>query len=509
MSKKFTSTVAGATIFLIIFNVLAKGFGFLREAIFAFHFGLSKNYEVYLVGAVIPITINTIVNYLSHNFFIPNYKKIKAEDTTSNSASKFLMSSFVIFVSGGIFTSLLLFLTSDILINIYVDNFEEAALAKDILFIYLLTIPINAGSSIISAYFNSEGEFRIPAYSQLILNLIVIISVLIFAGSIDVYIIALGFLAGIFIQLLYLFIKTKYISFKLSYLKEIRKYYIFTSTLIIIVLTEITGQLYVIIDRLFYGQIAAGGIAALYYSSAIFILPITIISFAFSTVLFPKFSNDFYNKPEETVNNFTKSLKVNILLFLPIVFVLFFYSETIIKIVFERGQFSSLDTEISSSVLKIFSISLIFYSSYALVNKLLYGIRAIKMVLFVAVFSLIIKIILSLILVEKYFQNGLALSTSISYIAMMVTATIFAANKMKNLKISLIIKEVLILLSLAVLSYLVTVLIFPKESTLFFKIIEVIFFTSTYAALAYILKVGSISILINSIMQLKKSIKPV
>jgi putative peptidoglycan lipid II flippase len=509
MSKKFTSTVAGATVFLIIFNVLAKGFGFLREAIFAFYFGLSKNYEVYLIGAVVPITINTILNYLSFNFFIPNYKKIKAEDPTNTRANKFLMSTFIIFVSGGIFAALLLFFASNFLVGLYITSSTEAALAKNVLLIYLFTIPLNAGSSIISAYFNSEGEFRIPAYSQLILNIIVIAAVFIFAGNIDVYIIPLGFLAGVMVQIIYLLFKTKYISFKISYLKEIKQYYVFTSTLIIIVLTEIIGQLYVIIDRLFYGQIETGGIAALYYSSAIFILPITIFSFAFSTVLFPKFSDDFYNKTEETANNFTKSLKVNFLIFLPIVFVLFFYSEIIIKILFERGQFGAADTKIAGNVLQIFSISLIFYSSYALVNKLLYGMRAIKMILFVAVFSIVIKIILSLLLVEKYFQNGLALSSSISYIVMMTSATIIASHKLKKFKISIIVKELLILLSIATISYMVTIFIFPSEGSLSMKIVELFFFTSIYCFLAYILKVTSISILKNSVLQIRNSYRPV
>ena len=59
MNQKFTSTIAGASIFISIVGLLSRGLGFIREIIFANNFGLETEFDLYLVGAVLPISINS------------------------------------------------------------------------------------------------------------------------------------------------------------------------------------------------------------------------------------------------------------------------------------------------------------------------------------------------------------------------------------------------------------------------------------------------------------------
>ncbi|NUM61450.1 MAG: hypothetical protein HUU44_04770, partial [Ignavibacteriaceae bacterium] len=80
MSKKFTSTIAGASIFISLLGLISRGLGFIREIIFANNFGLEKEFDLYLVGAVLPITINTILLYIGQNYFIPEFQKINSSN---------------------------------------------------------------------------------------------------------------------------------------------------------------------------------------------------------------------------------------------------------------------------------------------------------------------------------------------------------------------------------------------------------------------------------------------
>src|SRR4030066_1265808 len=97
MSKKFTSTIAGAAILITGVGLVSKGFGFLREVVYANNFGLQTNFDIYLIGAVLPITLNTSVIYLAQNYFIPAYHnklslgKDKAEKFFSNTFWFFLI----------------------------------------------------------------------------------------------------------------------------------------------------------------------------------------------------------------------------------------------------------------------------------------------------------------------------------------------------------------------------------------------------------------------------------
>ena len=104
MSKKFASTIAGASIIITIVGLLSKAFGFLREVIFAAFFGLGTDFEVYLIAAVFPITINSVLLYLGQNYYIPIYSNIKFEGSKKENElfnrmlRMFFFAGFVLFV---------------------------------------------------------------------------------------------------------------------------------------------------------------------------------------------------------------------------------------------------------------------------------------------------------------------------------------------------------------------------------------------------------------------------
>ena len=186
--KKFASTVAGASLIIIFFGLISKGLGFVREIVFAGSFGLSKDFDIYLAGSVLPLVINTGVIYLGQNFFIPSYNKLKS----SNGNSELFFNSFLwIFASGGILLTVLLFIFSNNIINLYLINssYQIRSVALVIFRIFLITVPVNAAISIIIAFLQAEFEFKAPAVSQLWVNFSVIILTLIFSARLNVYII--------------------------------------------------------------------------------------------------------------------------------------------------------------------------------------------------------------------------------------------------------------------------------------------------------------------------------
>ncbi len=111
MKPKFTSTIAGASIFITAVLLLGRGLGLIREVIFANYFGLSAEYDMYLVATVLPITINSIILYIAQNFFIPNYNS--AKKNSENEAIGFTGFTVWLFLFGGIIISTILFVLSD------------------------------------------------------------------------------------------------------------------------------------------------------------------------------------------------------------------------------------------------------------------------------------------------------------------------------------------------------------------------------------------------------------
>ncbi|MGE5795982.1 MAG: oligosaccharide flippase family protein [Ignavibacteria bacterium] len=511
MSKRFSSTVAGGSIIITLTGIISRGFGFIRELIYATIFGLQADYEIYLVGSILALSINTAVYYLAQNYFIPSYTGYSADRKKS---AQFLVNTFWLFVLLSFAFALLLFVFTPVIINSYMSYELSEHLhqtAYSIFRIFLITIPLNAAYSILTAYLQSKFDFKSPAVSTLFLNLSIIILVLIFNKILGVFSIAVGYLLGTLLQLLFLFLilgkeeKIIFLKFNFNLSGTGRLNLILGFTILI----EVINQIYPLIDRYFYDKVERGGIAALNYASNVYILPISIISIAISTAVFPKLSENLStNSLKELFERLDNFFRINFFLFVPVAFIFFLYGETIIGILFQRGEFKFNDTLMTADVLKYYALSIIFYSAYAVLNKLMYSAKLVKHLLIIASAGFLIKIILSFILVNSLKQNGLALSSSVSYIFFFAASFAVAFKMIKLEGKNLFYAEFAVSILNALLSWMLVSILNPQYftgSSLLNGLITVLFFGSIYLFNAWILKDKSIDIFRAAFRSLKES----
>ena len=506
MKKKFSSSLAGASIFIASIGLISKGLGFFREILFASIYGLSTGFDIYLIGAVLPLTINTIILCLGQNYLIPAYNKIKEND--SNLARNFIQTNFYLFIFLGLILSLTLYIFSSSIISIYLSNSNpnlyKAAL--NIFDLFLMSIPLTCGISVIIAYQQSNFEFKYSVASQILPNIIVLITVF-FVRSLDIYAIPFGFIVGTILQLIFLLFKSKELllnqaSIIFSY-KQNKK--LGSITLVFIILIETIGQLYVISDRYFYNIVSSGGISALNYAQTIFLLPVSIISIALSTAIFPKFSQLIHQKLYTDLEKiFNEALKINIIVFLPIMFLFIFYGDAILSIIFERGKFSGSNTIMTHRALIFYSLSIVFYSSYGILNKIIYSADLINKLLYITFMGIALKIILNFFLVGKYEQNGLALSTSITYLFFFISSLFLIYQKISFINKSIFFTESFHHLSNSIISFIITKQIsvfIPHDHS--YILMEITIFIVIYILNIILLKNSFMRVLI----QLTKNIK--
>jgi putative peptidoglycan lipid II flippase len=506
MKQKFTSTIAGASIFISLLGLLSRGLGFLREMVFANNFGLEKEFDLYLIGAVLPITINTIILYIGQNFFIPGFQKINSENPEES--HKYYNQSFILFVGSGIIIALLLFFLSDFIINLYLQapDLQSRETATLIFKIFLFTIPFSAGISMLSALLQTLYEFKYPSISVLFLNISIIVMLILFTDKMGIYVISVGYFIGNLFQFSYLLFKSrKY--FKLSLISHLRKYYLLKSvigsSLVIILLIESLGQLYSIFDRYFYAYISPGGIASLNYAYIIFLLPISIFSISLATAVFPKITHAINNSTSNELERiYNESISVNILIFMPMTFLFFCFGETIIKLAFERGKFLAESTTITYTALMCYTVSLVFYSAYSVFNKIFYSINLAKYLLAITIVGIIIKLAFNFLLVGEYHQYGLAVSTTISYLFFFIVSYLVLNKKLKIKDKNLFFKEFFIYLINCCISFSI-VYIFLKivpVRNMITEMIAIMFFIFIYLVNLFLVKHKSI-LLFNQVFQ--------
>ena len=512
MKQKFTSTIAGASIFITAVLLIGRGLGLIREVIFANYFGLGAEYDLYLVATVLPVTINSIILYIAQNYFIPNYNS--AKKNSENDAVEFTGSSVWLFLFGGLIISLILIVLSDTIFSVYLPDASVKSLesATSLFKIVLLGIPFFAASSVFSAYLQARFEFRLPSLSQLLLNIALIVLVLAFHSSMGVTAIAIGYVIGIILQfsLLIYFVQKEVNLFQLKFFTK-KKYWQFVSgSLILIVVIESLSQLFMFSDRYFYNSVEPGGIAALNYAIHLYLLPLSIISLAISTAIFPALSKSINEERDETEKHLNNFFSINIILFVPITIIILFFGDVIIRILYERGEFSAHDSEITFSVLKIYAYSLIFYSSYAVLNKLIYSKKLIGYLLLVAVMSISLKIILNFVFVDNLKQDGLALSTTLSFSSFFFLSFLVVIVRIKVQDKSYFFRELFWgLINGAVsilLSSWLTLLLF-RDLSIASDIFQIVIFIIIYGLNSIISGHHSVTLLTNALLTYKHSRK--
>jgi len=510
MNQKFTSTIAGASIFITIFTLFGKGLGFLREIIFAAFFGLSQNFEVYLVATVIPIVINTIIIVLGQNYFIPNYYRSSNKINRTN----FFNQSLSLFIFISLIISLLLLIFSNQIIDFYLGSESISAknTAVTIFNLFLISIPLSSVISVLIAFLQSEKNFTLPIISNLLVNIIIIFIVPFFSNKLGIFIIPISYLLGITLQVIYLFLKVRgkvEIKFSLDFLTSgwnanLGLFLFFT------IVIESISQMFVLVDRYFLDEVQKGGIAALNYSLTLWQLPIVILPAAISTVLFPSFSEMIrLNQVPEISEKLNKAISTIIFLTIPMFFIFTFFGGSIIKILFQRGNFSSTDSLITFNTLKMYSISLVFYAVYTIMNKLFYSAGLLKQLLLIMGIGVSLKIILNIFLVNEMFQDGLALSTSICFIFY----CLFTLAYIKKIKINSFFyftKNLLFYLINGLICLLISTLVgnilLIGGNVSIVNIFQILFFISFFLINCYLIHDKSLAVFIGTIAEMKKSI---
>lgn len=464
MSNKFTSTVAGASILITLIGVLSRGFGFLREVIYAAYFGVGSEFEIYLISAVFPVTINSVFLYLGQNFYIPIHSSVKKSGIQKE--RELFLNSIIIFFSSALILTIILFFSSNYLLSFYLPaaSAQNLKIARIIFSLFILTIPINAAISIISAHLQALKQFARPAYAQLFANLAVLILVPLLSKYLGTIIIPIAYLVGSLLQMIFLLSKVWPI-LDLNYNKIINRKFNLSNfspgaNLIFIILIEFSGQFYLIIDRYFYTKVDQGGIAALNYALTVYYLPIAVLSVALSTAIFPTFAENLQLKLSDTfIKKVNDSIRVNVFLFAPIFIVYFYFGDIVIKLFFQRGNFLSDDTKLTYSSLQCYSLSLIFYSLFAIFNKIFYGARIIKELLIISIIGVIVKFIFNYTLVSTLRHDGLALSSSISYSFLCLAALFILTDKVKIELKKIFWQSITVYLVNVFISYLISLLI--------------------------------------------------
>jgi putative peptidoglycan lipid II flippase len=180
-----------------------------------------------------------------------------------------------------------------------------------------------------------------------------------------------------------------------------------------------------LVDQTMAANLGSGSLTVLNYSGSVIFAFLSIGSSVVGTVFLPHFSAMIARGGKPEAINMLKVYSIVVLLgSIPVAAAIFLFAEPIVRLVFERGEFSRNDTIIVSQVVQMYSVQIPFYLLGILGVRFLSAELNNAFTFRISLMGAILNIVLNFLFIELMGLKGIALSTSIVYAV--TTSLIFA-----------------------------------------------------------------------------------
>ncbi len=408
-----------AVFYLMILSAATKVFGFLREIILGYYYGVGDVAEAYKIAQTIPIIILMIVGAGISTGFIPTYNKAFTEEGRPK-ADRFTSNAINIVVIIGLIFCVIVNLFPGLFVKIFASGFEGEKLQYSILFtrIAVFGTIFSMISYILQPYLQIRDNFWVPAMVGIPMNIIFFLSYPL-ASKVNLIFLPIGIVLSVLVQVIWMWPWAKKEGFNYKPIVDINDKHI--QHLLILAAPVILGvavnQINIVIDKNMASWVIDGGVAALDYANRMNGFVQGIFIYSVVAVVYPKISKMFIAKNikgvEDTVTN---SLITISLVVLPCIVGLMIFSEPIVRMLFYRGAFDERAVSLTSGSMFWYASGLIGFGFREIISRVFYSMNDTRTPTINAAIAVAINIVLNFIL--SYFMglNGLALATSFASI---------------------------------------------------------------------------------------------
>ena len=424
-----TSVVSGMTL-------LSRVLGLVRDVVFARFFGASLVMDAFLVANRIP---NMLRRFFAEGAFSQGFVPVMAryrEQHDHEDAREFVdavagtfgLILFLITLAGVVVAPLLVAIVAPGFIG-EDGRFELATLMLRFTFPYLFFVSLTAFAG---GILNTYGRFAVPAFTPVILNIVLIAGAIWLAPLLEQPGMALAyavFIAGL-CQLL----------FQLPFLLRIRAMprpkwapaHAGVKRVMTLMLPAIFGssvaQINVLIGGIIASMLGVGKISLLYYSDRLMEFPLGLFGIALATVTLPYLSRQWSNKAYDDFSaTLDWSMKLVLLIAMPAALGLILLAEPLVATIFYGGVFTGDDVRMTALALQAFALGLVGFSYVKILAPAFFAREDTKTPVKIGLIALAVNFVLSVTLAWYLTSIGFAGSHAGLALAISVAALLNAA----------------------------------------------------------------------------------
>jgi putative peptidoglycan lipid II flippase len=392
-------------------------------------FGASRLTDVFVIAYNLPEMIQTLFfSGVLSNFFVPvitRYRERRDE----------LSTVFSVAMNGAIALALILaaicYLTAPGIITLAAPGLSGADRELAI-FLFRLMLPmliLHCLLSVIKGTLNSIGHYAMPEYAGVYFNLVVIACALLLATQYGIMSLAIGVVVGSLVQVVIQIptLRQKGIRYHPSAgfahpaLREMQGL-----VLGAIVATAVV-PVNAFIARSMASTLPEGSVSALAYAFRVFMLPVSLFAVPVYTVLLTDLSTAQHAGAQQRFKEQAAAgLSLLFAVALPATAVLMALATPIVRLLYERGQFTPEDVTLTSQALIAYGVGTLAYGASQIMVRLFNAQKDVRTPAWVGVGSIVLSAAGNWTLMQMWGHWGIALVTSlVSYANTLVLYAIF------------------------------------------------------------------------------------
>lgn len=436
--KTGSQTRAVRTIgFMAVIIFCAKFMGLFRETLIASVYGQGYASDVINTSTQIPLLFfDMTLGVAILSTFVPVFNKFLERDGKDR-ALMFANNFMTFVITFAAVASALGMIFAEPVVRLMVPGYDTAKVAETARLLRILfpSIIFTAAAYTSVGILQSFDEFNIPSIISVVSNLIMILY-LVFAGNrfgLTGVILSMlvAWASQLFVQIPSL-IKKGYryrprLNFKDSGLVDAAK------LAVPVLISSWVQPLCVVINMAFGSSMGDGAVSGLNWANKIYIIMVGVFAYAVTNFIFPKLSRQSAGD-DDSGFALTTRLSLDWIIFIIAYISAMFIAlnEPIIKIIFERGEFTAENTSVTATALLYYSFGMTGYAVCEILNKSFYAIRDGKTPMYTSVFGVLVNLLSAFVFVKFLDMGigGLALASAISSLFMAVFL-IFMINRRK------------------------------------------------------------------------------
>tara|TARA_B100002051_G_scaffold239960_1_gene243578 strand:- start:2337 stop:3821 length:1485 start_codon:yes stop_codon:yes gene_type:complete len=420
--------------------LISRVLGYFRDILIAFFLGTTIYADAFFVAFRLPNTFRRLFAEGTFNAaFIPSYaqEKLRGKIAEKKFADEVfsLLLFFLIFliIIVEIFTPFIVYLIAP---GFY-ENLEKFNLAIEftrITFPFLLFVCL---SSLLSGILNTNNKFAAAAAAPIILNIVLILSLLIsfqynhnIAKSLSIGVTLSGILQFIF---LIIFTKNFYFPSLKVFFKFGKQIKIFFKKLLPSIFSSGITQVNILVGTII-ASFQSGAVSYLYYADRIYQINLAIAGIAVGTVILPNLSKSIKLKNKNSIDLIqNRSIELSLLLSIPATFGLLIASKQIVNCLFGYGSFNNEDIINTSIALTFFGLGVPAFALIKILSTFYFARDNTKLPFYISLISMMINILISISLFQKYGFIIIPIATSVStWIAVIIYFNLLIKKKLIN-----------------------------------------------------------------------------